>query len=102
GVYSIQVSQPTDDHPDALISDPKDGQTRDATTILLNSAGFGQAVGQIDTNLAGDRDLFQVQSTARGTMTVDVIAGTPLTLDSVVRVYDSYGSLVAMDDDSGD
>ena len=101
GSYTVAVGQPIDDHPDALLFNPQLGQVPDATKILLDGSGFGQATGQIETNLAGDHDVFQVQSTGRGQMTVDV-AETDDTLDSFVKVYDSHGNLVAIDDDSGD
>ena len=101
GSYSITVSQPTDDHPDAPVFHPVENQTRDATVIALDGSGFGQATGQIETSLVGDRDLFQVQATMRGRMTVNV-ATTDDMLDTFLRVYDSRGNLVAVDDDSGD
>lgn len=96
--YTLQVSQPTDDHPDAILFA---SELRDATTINLDPSGFGQAVGQIESEFLGDRDVFQVISPERGRMTVDVV-GTEVTLDSYIRVYDSHGNLVAIDDDSGD
>ncbi len=61
--------------------------------------GFGRSVGRIE--VVGDRDLFQVHSTQRGQLTVDV-ATTDQMLDTFLRIYDSRGNLVAIDDDGGD
>lgn len=99
GSYLVRVSQPTDDHPDAAIFDPRKGQSRDATPILLDAGGAGQGSGRIDS--VGDRDVFHVTAPQRGRMTIDV-AMTDDTLDTFVRVYDSRGNVVAVDDDGGD
>ncbi len=100
GAYAVHVSQPTDDHPDAPIFALKKSQTRDASVISLDGSGFGQATGQIEATLVGDRDVFQVIATQRGQMTVSV-ATTDNQLDTFLRVYDSHGNLVGIDDDSG-
>jgi hypothetical protein len=101
GPYTVQVSQPTDDHPDAPIFDPKKGQQIDGTPIMLDASGFGQATGQIETTLVGDRDVFQVMAVQRNQFIVDVLT-TDNTLDTFLRVYDSLGNLVAIDDDGGE
>jgi hypothetical protein len=101
GAYAVHVSQPTDDHPDAPIFALKKSQTRDASVISLDASGFGQATGQIEATLVGDRDVFQVLAAQRGQMTVSV-ATTDNQLDTFIRVYDSHGTLVGIDDDGGD
>lgn len=99
GSYSVQIQQPTDDHPDAPIFIPRESQQRDATAISLDPEGLGQVTGEIET--VGDRDVFQVYSAARGRFVIDVQTTDDM-LDSFVRVYDSHGNLVGIDDDGGD
>ncbi len=97
GTYTVQISQPADDHPDAAIFTPLESQTSDATVIVLDPTGT--AAGRIDG--VGDRDWFQSTVAKRGEMTVDVET-TDNKLDTIVRVYDGRGQLVAIDDDGGD
>lgn len=70
-------------------------------TIELDSDGFGEATGQIDDTLVGDRDVFPVHASERGQFTIDV-ATTDDRLDTILRIYDSRGNLLAIDDDGGD
>lgn len=110
GGYLVTVSQPTgdpNDQPDTPIFagfDSRLNHLPDGAKIDLPPSGDRSASGQI--NPVGDRDVFTVTAPSRGVMTVDVVgkndpSGNPPTLDSVVRVYDSRGNLVAIDDDSG-
>lgn len=70
-----------------------------ATDIRLNSTGFAQLSGRIE--IAGDRDVFELDLTSTRTVTFKVNA-TSTTLDTYLRVYNSSGQMVTFDDDSGE
>jgi hypothetical protein len=66
-----------------------------ATSLVFGAGGTLSATGSLET--LGDRDVFQVQISQRGTLALD-LGGS---LDTYLRVYDAGGTIVASDDDSG-
>lgn len=70
-----------------------------ATDIRLNSAGNALLSGRIE--IAGDRDVFELDLTSTRMVTFKVNA-TSTTLDTYLRVYNSSGQMVTFDDDSGE
>lgn len=67
---------------------------------LFRGNTWGDATaGEISA--VGDRDVFQYTAPGRELVTIDVVT-TDNRLDTFVRVYDSRGNLVAIDDDGGD
>ncbi len=70
-----------------------------ATDIRLNSAGYALLSGRIE--VAGDRDVFELDLTSTRMVTFKVNA-TSTTLDTYLRVYNASGQIVTFDDDSGE
>lgn len=70
----------------------------DATAIAISIDGAFQGSGSLEQ--AGDRDVFEVEVTSRGLLTV-MLASVSDALDAYVRVYDAAGRQIAFDDDSG-
>ena len=81
---------PTDDHVDS--------PGVDATALVLDSTGTGQASGTFEE--AGDRDVFALALGGPGSLKVELTA-TDSGLDTYLRVYDSQGTLVSENDDNG-
>ena len=85
-----QSTGPTDDHA----NEPGPN----ATSLTLDTTGFGQAQGTLE--VSGDRDVFAVALTTTGILKVN-LSDSGSGLDSHLRIYDSQGNFVADNDDSG-
>ena len=87
---TITVNPPADDHSNLLNST--------ATSIALSGGtqGTGSASGMFE--IAGDRDVFKV-TIATGQLTVGLNSTNDL--DTYLRVFNSSGTLIGSDDDSG-
>jgi len=79
----------TDDHSNNLDST--------ATLVTLASNGTATATGNLE--VAGDRDVFRFSVTSGGSVTISQTGTNGL--DTYLRVYNSSGTLVAENDDSG-
>ena len=89
-IATITVKPPIDDHSNFPNS------TATAITMSLGNRGHGSSAGVFE--IVGDRDVFQV-SLAKGTLTI-ALNGIN-NLDTYLRVYNSAGTQIAYDDDSG-
>jgi hypothetical protein len=89
---------PPDPDPDPGNDDHADQPGPDATVIDFSADGTFQAFGTLE--LAGDRDVFQVEVTEVGQLTV-MLASASDSLDTYLRVFDAAGQQIAFDDDSG-
>jgi hypothetical protein len=87
-----------DPNPDPGTDDHADQPGPDATAIDLSADGTLRSAGSLEQ--VGDRDVFKVEVTSRGSLTV-LLASVSDTLDTYLRVYDAAGNQIAFDDDSG-
>jgi hypothetical protein len=70
----------------------------DASALAFAADGTIYAAGSLQ--FVGDRDVFQIQVSEQGTISLDLVA-VDGTLDTYLRVYDASGTLLGFDDDSG-
>ncbi|MCY2966853.1 MAG: DVUA0089 family protein [Planctomycetota bacterium] len=87
---TITVAPPVDDHGNLLNS------TATPIALSLGSRGHGSSSGVFE--IVGDRDVFRV-TLDRGTLTVALNGND--NLDTYLRLYNSAGTQIAFDDDSG-
>lgn len=93
GGYTISIVAPaglTDDHVNA--------PGNDATVIELDENGNGNGSGVLE--VAGDRDVFQINIGASG-RTVILLEHDGSNVNTYLRLYDANGQLVHFDNDNG-
>jgi len=89
--YRLQVDVPIDDYGSDF---------ENAGEAWMNSRGRGRARGSINWN--ADVDMLQLTATVTGQMQVDLSGSRRSDLDPVLYVYDTDGTQLAYDDDSGE
>ena len=87
---TVTVNPPPDDHSNLLNST--------ATAISLSGGTRGQGFASGNLEVADDRDVFRV-AVANGVITLGLNGVNGL--DTYLRVYNSVGTLIGSDDDSG-
>jgi hypothetical protein len=87
-----------DPDPDPGTDDHADEPGPAATPIDFTADGTFLAFGSLEQ--AGDRDVFQIDVTESGFLTV-LLASASDSLDTYVRVFNEAGQQIAFDDDSG-
>ena len=82
-----------------IFSDVIDNEN--ATPIVLAVDGSGRQTGTIE--VPGDRDVFVIDVTATGVLTIrlNAVSTDGFELDSLLTVFSQDGTLVAQNDDSG-
>lgn len=88
GSFTLSVQHATDDYANTKNSD---------ASLLTLSNGTATANGAI--NYLGDRDMFRLVVASTITLRIDLSG--PNDLDTYLRVYNSAGTQIASDDDSG-
>jgi len=80
-------------------NDPAGSNLESAIPIELGETGAGFVDSDIE--VSGDRDLFRVEASHNGLLRIRQTASPGSPLDTLVRVLDTNGNVIAVNDDDG-
>ncbi len=84
---------------DPLSTDPESDDFENAASLLLSPSGAGIVDGDIEA--VGNRDLYRVEATRNGLQRIRQSAASGSSLDTLLRVFNSNGRIIAQNDDGG-